>query len=72
MASNVKHAVEAVGDKVNETVAHTKGEANKEIAKDDDLSLGTRAKAAVDVVGDKAEETKHAAKGEVHKQQAIH
>jgi len=72
MADNIKHAVEAVGEKIGGAVSHEKAENNKEIAKDDNLSLGTRAKAAVDGVGDKAEEVKHGAKEEAHKQQAIH
>lgn len=46
-----------MSDKVNETVSGTSKEANKQVAKDSDASLGTRASAAKDALGDKMDET---------------
>ncbi|CAF0719665.1 unnamed protein product [Adineta ricciae] len=68
----ITDACKAGVEKVKEAVSGSSKEANKEIAKDSNLSVGTRAEAAVDAVGDKIDETKHAAKSEAHKQQAIH
>ncbi|KAL8796817.1 MAG: hypothetical protein Q9195_000900 [Heterodermia aff. obscurata] len=45
-------------------------EANKNVAKDSDASLGTRASAAKDAVGDKIDEQKHETKADVHKEAA--
>ncbi|CAF9909095.1 MAG: Glucose-repressible protein [Heterodermia speciosa] len=45
-------------------------EANKNVAKDSDASLGTRASAAKDAVGDKFDEQKHETKADVHKEAA--
>lgn len=46
-----------VGDKVNEVTSGASKEANKNVAKDSDASLGTRASAAKDAVGDKVDES---------------
>lgn len=48
-----------VGDKFNEATSGASKEANKNVAKDSDASLGTRATAAKDAAGDKVDETKH-------------
>ena len=48
-----------VGDKANEMTSGASKEANKNVAKDDNASLGTRASAAKDAAGDKLDETKN-------------
>lgn len=48
-----------VGDKANEAVSGSSKEANKQVAKDSDASLGTRASAAKDAASDKLDESKH-------------
>ncbi|CAF0848686.1 unnamed protein product [Rotaria sordida] len=68
----ITDACKAGAEKVKEMVSGTSKEANKEIAKDSNESIGTRAGAAIDAAGDKIDETKHAAQKEVHKQQAMH
>ena len=48
-----------VSDKVNEATSGASKEANKNVAKDSNASLGTRGEAAKDAIGDKLDETKH-------------
>ena len=47
----ITDACKAGVEKVKEAVSGSSKEANKEIAKDSNLSVGTRAEAAVDAVG---------------------
>merc|ERR1711939_895253 len=47
-------------------------EANKEVAKDSNVDVSTRASAAKDALGDKADEHKHGASAEANKQRATH
>ncbi len=47
-------------------------EANKNVAKDNDASLSTRAQAAGDAIGDKFDEQTHDRKADVHKEAAKH
>ena len=47
----ITDACKAGVEKVKEAVSGSSKEANKEVAKDSDLSAGTRAQAAVDAVG---------------------
>jgi len=61
-----------VGDKVNEATSGASKEANKNVAKDSDASLGTRASAAKDAAGDKLDESKNSASAEGNKQSATH
>jgi len=61
-----------IGEKAQSAVSGTSYEANKEVAKDSNLSAGTRAQAAKDAVGDKMDQTKHDVKQEYHKQKATH
>ncbi|UJR21819.1 hypothetical protein I4U23_024893 [Adineta vaga] len=68
----ITEACKAGVEKVKETVSGTSKEANKEVAKDSNQSLGTRAEACCNAVGDKIDETKHAVKKEEHKQEATH
>lgn len=49
-----------VGDKFNEATSGASKEANKNVAKDSNASLSTRASAATDALGDKVDETKSA------------
>ncbi|KIX10545.1 uncharacterized protein Z518_01628 [Rhinocladiella mackenziei CBS 650.93] len=55
----IKNAANYVGDKVNEATSGASKDANKNVAKDSDAPLGTRADAAKDAVGDKLDESKH-------------
>ncbi|KIW56735.1 hypothetical protein PV05_05371 [Exophiala xenobiotica] len=61
-----------VGDKVNEATSGASKEANKNVAKDSDASVGTRASAAKDALGDKVDESKNSASAEGNKQAATH
>ncbi|KAL9578994.1 MAG: hypothetical protein Q9212_005364 [Teloschistes hypoglaucus] len=65
-----------VGNQVSETVqgatSTASKETNKEVAKDSDASLGSRATAAKDAASDKVDETKHNTSADVHKEQAKH
>jgi len=56
-----------VAEKVSEATHAVSGEANKEVAKDSNQSVGTRASAAVDAVKDKANEKASGVKAEAHK-----
>jgi hypothetical protein len=56
-----------VAEKVSEATHSVSGEANKEVAKDSDQPIGTRASAAVDAVKDKVSEKTSEAKAEAHK-----
>lgn len=47
-------------------------EANKEVAKDGNATVGTRLSAAKDAVGDKVDEQKHNTSADVHKEAAKH
>ncbi|UZJ51575.1 hypothetical protein CBS101457_000895 [Exobasidium rhododendri] len=66
----VKDAANYVSESVQGTGATASKEANKNVAKNDDASLSTRASAAKDAVGDKMDESKHDAKSEGYKQKA--
>ncbi|KAL6822291.1 glucose-repressible protein Grg1 [Trichoderma camerunense] len=65
---SIKQGANYVGEKVQQATSGASKETNKQVAKDSDASLGTRASAAKDAVGDKMDESKHDAKGEAHKQ----
>ncbi|KAK0392395.1 hypothetical protein NLU13_1890 [Sarocladium strictum] len=65
---SIKQGANFVGEKVQEATSGVSKEANKEVAKDSNSPIGTRASAAKDALGDKADESKHGAKGEGHKQ----
>ena len=55
----VRNAANSASETIQQGVSGTSKEANKQVAKDDNASIGTRASAAKDAVGDKADETKH-------------
>ncbi|CAH0053350.1 unnamed protein product [Clonostachys solani] len=65
---SVKQGANFVSEKVQQATSGTSKEANKEVAKDNNANLGTRASAAKDAAGDKLQESKHDAKGEAHKE----
>jgi hypothetical protein len=54
-----RNAANYVGDKAQEVTSGASKEANKNVAKDSDASLGTRATAAKDAVSDKVDESGH-------------
>ncbi|RVX68128.1 Glucose-repressible protein [Exophiala mesophila] len=72
MADSLKNAANFVGDKFNEATSGASKEANKNVAKDSNASLGTRAEAAKDAAGDKLDESKSSASAEGNKQAATH
>ncbi|KAF9881287.1 glucose-repressible protein [Colletotrichum karsti] len=66
----IKNAANYVSESVQQAGATASKETNKQVAKDSDASLTSRASAAKDAVSDKMDESSHDAKAEVHKQQA--
>jgi hypothetical protein len=67
---SAKQAVNYVAETVQGAVSGASKETNKEIAKDGNASLYTRATAAKDAVGDKIDQESHEGKAEAHKQYA--
>ena len=65
---SIKQGANYVAESVQQATSGASKEANKNVAKDSNASLGTRASAAKDALGDKASETKHDGKAEAHKQ----
>ncbi|KAH0493868.1 hypothetical protein TgHK011_000514 [Trichoderma gracile] len=65
---SIKQGANFVGEKVQQATSGASKEANKNVAKDSDAPIGTRASAAKDALGDKVDESKHDTKGEAHKQ----
>ncbi|KAF5573139.1 putative glucose repressible Grg1 [Fusarium pseudoanthophilum] len=61
---SIKNTVNQATEKVQEGLSGTSKEANKEVAKDSNAGIGTRASAAKDAASDKMDETKHSAKSE--------
>ncbi|KAF5602800.1 glucose-repressible [Fusarium pseudocircinatum] len=59
---SIKNTVNQATEK--EGLSGTSKEANKEVAKDSNAGIGTRASAAKDAASDKVDETKHSAKSE--------
>ncbi|KAF2705463.1 glucose-repressible gene protein [Pleomassaria siparia CBS 279.74] len=68
----LQNAANYVSESVQGGGATASKEANKEVAKDNDASLGSRASAAKDAIGDKADESSHNTKADVHKEAAKH
>ncbi|KAH6689440.1 glucose-repressible gene protein [Plectosphaerella plurivora] len=69
---SVKNAANYVAETVQGAGATASKEANKNVAKDSNASLGSRATAAKDAVGDKFDESKHNTQADVHKEAAKH
>ncbi|GFF29282.1 glucose-repressible gene protein [Aspergillus udagawae] len=66
---SLKQGANYVSETAKQALHGTSKEANKDVAKDSDAPIGTRASAAKDAVKDKAQESKHDAKADAHKQQ---
>ncbi|KAI9746374.1 MAG: Glucose-repressible protein [Claussenomyces sp. TS43310] len=69
---SIKNAANYVSESVQGTGATASKEANKQVAKDNDATLSSRATAAKDAVGDKFDESSHNTKADVHKEAAKH
>ncbi|CAJ0554185.1 Ff.00g126970.m01.CDS01 [Fusarium sp. VM40] len=65
---SVKNAVNSATETVQQGLAGTSKEANKNVAKDSNAGIGTRASAAKDALGDKANEEKHDTKASGYKE----
>ncbi|KAG5655733.1 hypothetical protein KAF25_008852 [Fusarium avenaceum] len=65
---SVKNAVNSATETVQQGLAGTSKEANKNVAKDSNAGIGTRASAAKDALGDKAKEEKHDTKASGYKE----
>ncbi|EAU31360.1 conserved hypothetical protein [Aspergillus terreus NIH2624] len=68
----VKNAANYVSETIQGTGAEASKEANKQVAKDSDASISTRASAAKDALGDKKDEYSHNTKADVHKEASKH
>ncbi|KAJ5308622.1 hypothetical protein PENANT_c065G09630 [Penicillium antarcticum] len=68
----VKDAANYVSETVQGKGAQTSKEANKNVAKDSDANLSTRASAAKDAIVDKKDEKSHDTKADVNKESAKH
>ncbi|GKT49245.1 glucose-repressible gene protein [Colletotrichum spaethianum] len=68
----IKNAANYVSESVQQAGSTASKETNKQVAKDDNVSVGNRASAAKDAVGDKLNESKHDFKAEGHKEAAKH
>ncbi|KAJ5242954.1 uncharacterized protein N7469_001281 [Penicillium citrinum] len=66
----VKNAANYVAETVQGTGAEASKETNKQVAKDNDASVSTRASAAKDAVVDKKDQLSHDTKADVHKEAA--
>ncbi|KIE01807.1 Glucose-repressible protein Grg1, partial [Metarhizium majus ARSEF 297] len=66
---SLKQGANYVSETVKQATSGASKETNKQVAKDSDAPIGTRASAAKDALGNKADEHKHDAKAEAHKQQ---
>ncbi|KAL8977528.1 MAG: hypothetical protein Q9205_006688 [Flavoplaca limonia] len=67
---NIKNAGNYVSEKLQGGGAQASKEANKSVAKDSNVPIGTRMRAAGDMVSDKMDQHGHEADAKVHKEQA--
>lgn len=65
--NTLQNAANYVAESVQGAGATASKEANKNVAKDSDAKVSTRANAAVDALGDKKDEKSHDTKADVHK-----
>ncbi|QPC70002.1 hypothetical protein HYE68_000754 [Fusarium pseudograminearum] len=65
---SIKQGVNYVAETVQQATSGASKEANKQVAKDSDAPIGTRASAAKDALSDKADEKTHEGKADVHKE----
>jgi hypothetical protein len=70
--TSYRNAANYVSETISGAAATTSKEANKNVAKDSDAKLGTRAQAAGDAISDKFDEQTHDRKADVHKEAAKH
>ncbi|KAI1075838.1 glucose-repressible gene protein [Whalleya microplaca] len=68
----IQNAANYVTDSVKGATHGASKEANKEVAKDSNASLGTRASAGKDALGDKVDEKKSNTSASVNKEAAKH
>lgn len=69
---SIQDGLNYVSGKASELTSTESKEANKNIAKDSNQDLGTRASATKDAAGDKANELKESATSEVDKERLKH
>ncbi|SPN98930.1 probable glucose repressible protein Grg1 [Cephalotrichum gorgonifer] len=62
-----KNAANYVSESIQGATSGASKETNKNVAKNDNASAGTRASAAKDAIGDKFNESSHNAKADVNK-----
>merc|ERR1712093_553294 len=62
----IKNAANYVAESVQGGGAQASKEANKQVAKDGDAGVGTRASAANDAVSDKIDQSSHEGKADLH------
>ncbi|CAG7554938.1 unnamed protein product [Fusarium equiseti] len=67
---SIKQGANYVAETIQQATAGASKETNKEVAKDSNASLSTRATAAKDAMGDKIDESSHGTKADVHKEAA--
>jgi len=68
----VKNTVNYVKETVEGATSQGSKEANKQVAKDNNATIGTRVNAAGDAIGDKFDQHTHETKADVHKEAAKH
>ncbi|KAI4162840.1 MAG: hypothetical protein LQ342_003557 [Letrouitia transgressa] len=68
----VKNLANQAQESIQGATSGASKEANKEVAKDNDASLRTRAEAGKDAISDKLDETSHNTKADTHKEAAKH
>merc|ERR1711939_1303078 len=68
----IKNAANYVSESISAAGATASKEANKNVAKDSDANLSTRAQAVGDAISDKFDEQTHDRKADVHKEAAKH
>ncbi|KAG8671623.1 hypothetical protein FPOAC2_04971 [Fusarium poae] len=67
---SIKQGANYIAETVQQATSGASKEANKEVAKDSNVAIGTRATAAKDALSDKVDEKGHEGKAEVHKEAA--
>ncbi|KAK4943200.1 Glucose-repressible protein [Elasticomyces elasticus] len=68
----IKNTVNYVTESIQGAGSTASKEANKNVAKDSNASISTRAQAAGDAIGDKFDEQAHDRKADVHREAAKH
>ncbi|KAI1610227.1 glucose-repressible protein [Exophiala viscosa] len=68
----IKNTVNYVSESIQGAGSTASKEGNKNVAKDSNASLSTRAQAAGDAIGDKFDEQAHDRKADVHREAAKH